>query len=59
MLKEFHLKHEGTGEMVMVGYKVDDAASLETMGYRLARSSGGRFHKSKKKRCGLYKCCNV
>lgn len=50
MLKGFYLKHEGTGEMVMVGYKVDTAASLEAMGYRLARSSESDFIKARK--CG-------
>ena len=37
MLKEFYLKHEGTGQPVMVGYKVKSIAALEEMGYRMAR----------------------
>lgn len=49
MLKNYYLQHEGTGKMVMVGYKVDDAASLEAMGYRLARSSEEDFSKARKR----------
>ena len=49
MLKEFYLKHEGTGEKVVVGYKVIDAESLKEMGYRLARLSEDDFIKSRKK----------
>ena len=37
MLKEFYLNHEGTGQPVMVGYKVKSIAALEEMGYRMAR----------------------
>ena len=37
MLKEFYLNHEGTGQPVMVGYKVKSIVALEEMGYRMAR----------------------
>ena len=49
MLKEFYLKHEGTGQPVMVGYKVKSIAALEEMGYRIGRAYEADFIKARKR----------
>lgn len=53
MLKKVYLRHEDTGQPVMVGYNVRDLISLEEMGFRIARSSENDFHKVRK-RGGVY-----
>ena len=49
MLIEFYLNHEGTGQPVMVGYKVKSIAALEEMGYRIGRMYEADFIKARKR----------
>lgn len=45
-LKEYYLAHEGTGERVLVGYKVKN---LDELGYRVSRSAEEDFLKAKRR----------
>ena len=47
-LKEYYLAHEGTGERVLVGYKVKSLGELEELGYRLSRSAEEDFRKARR-----------
>ncbi|MGB7474077.1 hypothetical protein [Trichococcus sp.] len=49
MLKEFYLNHEGTGQPVMVGYKVKSIAALEKMNYRIGRMYEDDFIEARKR----------
>ena len=49
MLKKVYLRHEGTGELVFVGYDVQDLAALEVMGYRISRTYEEAFAKARKR----------
>lgn len=48
-LKEYYLAHEGTGEPVLVGYKVKSLDELEEeLGYRVSRSAEEDFLKARR-----------
>lgn len=49
MLKGFHVKHEGTGIPIFVGYEVKDLKALEDMGYQLRRMYEDDFTKARKR----------
>lgn len=49
MLKEFYVKHEGTGIPIFVGYEVKDLKALEDMGYQLRRMYEEDFTKARKR----------
>lgn len=48
-LKEYYLAHEGTGEAVLVGYKVESLDELEELGYRVSRSAEEDFLKARRR----------
>lgn len=48
-LKEYYLAHEGTGERVLVGYKVKSLDELEELGYRVSRSAEEDFLKARRR----------
>jgi len=48
-LKEYYLAHEGTGEPVLVGYKVKNLEELEELGYRVSRSAEEDFLKARRR----------
>ena len=48
-LKEYYLAHEGTGEAVLVGYKVKSLDELEELGYRVSRSAEEDFLKARRR----------
>lgn len=48
-LKKFYLAHEGTGEPVLVGYKVKNLEELEELGYRISRSAEEDFLKTRRR----------
>ncbi|SFE37235.1 hypothetical protein [Trichococcus pasteurii] len=48
-LKKYYLAHEGTGEPVLVGYKVKNLEELEELGYRVSRSAEEDFLKTRRR----------
>lgn len=48
-LKEYYLAHEGTGERVLVGYKVSSLDHLEELGYRVSRTAEEDFLKARRR----------
>lgn len=48
-LKEYYLAHEGTGERVLVGYKVTSLDHLEELGYRVSRTAEEDFLKARRR----------
>ena len=48
-LKKYYLAHEGTGERVLVGYKVKSLDELEELGYRVSRTAEEDFLKARRR----------
>jgi hypothetical protein len=48
-LNEYYMAHDGTGQRVLVGYRVADLDHLGELGYRVSRSAEEDFLKARKK----------